>query len=102
MPLQQSLDALARANETRFARVEVKRKLHDGEMLIGDALEEPCCQSARVWTLICAHYGVGDAKATKLLARLHIGPGRRVRDLTDRQRQLVVAAVPKLGLRRAA
>jgi hypothetical protein len=100
--IEQRSAALRVAEATRLGRAEVKRKLRAGDAAIAEALVDPCCQKARVWTLICAHHGVGDATATKLLARLQIGPGRRVCDLTERQRLLVAAAIRSLSLRRAA
>lgn len=97
MPVrEQSLEALRAADAIRLARAQVKRGLRTGETLIADALVDPCCQTARVWTLLCAHHDVGDARATKLLSRCQIGPARRVCDLTARQRDLVVAAMQSL------
>lgn len=94
---------LARATEVRIARSRVRHKLKAGEMTIMQAIEEPCCQTATLYSLLKAQKLWGEAKAMKLLTRMAntfnapIGTTRKVEDLTDRQRKALAAALGERG-----
>lgn len=102
--------ALARANEIRLARSEAKRGIRGGELSIAEAMRLECCQSMTVYDLLQAQRGWGSSglkksegrRATKVLSRLEISPYRRVEQLSDRQRGLLVEASVAVYPRAAA
>jgi AMMECR1 domain-containing protein len=90
---------LARAHEVRLARSAVRHKLKNGEITVMQAIEEPCCQTATLYSLLKSQKLWGPAKAMKLLTRMAntfnapIGTTRKVEDLTERQRRALAAAL---------
>lgn len=91
MSLEQSMSALARANEIRVGRAQIKRDLKAGETTLGAALSNPSTQSAPVIELLLALRWIGDSKAKRMMAECEISPYRTIGDLTDRQRKLLLA-----------
>lgn len=96
---QQRIDSLREANRVRVARSQVRHKLKAGEMTIMQAIKEPCCQTATLYSLLKAQKLWGESKAMKLLTRMAntfnapIGTTRKVEDLTERQRKALAAAL---------
>jgi hypothetical protein len=90
----QHMVALERANEIRLARSEVKHKIAEGHMTVGEALGEECCQSMTVGALLCCQYRWGRVRMLRFLSRLlvPIGESRRIDALTDRQRGALIGA----------
>jgi hypothetical protein len=83
--------ALARANEIRMARAELKRQIADGEVDAADVILDPPL-AARSWSvgeLLVSQRGWGATRCRRFLARSHISERRRVGELTDRQRNLL-------------
>lgn len=97
--LRKAHENLARAQEVRAARSAVRHKLKSGEMTLMQAIEEPCCQTATLYSLLKAQKRWGEAKAKKLMTKMAntwnapIGTTRRVEDLTERQRAALAAAL---------
>ena len=92
MNTEQYMSALAKASEIRAARYAVKRSVARGETTISEALEDPCCQTMPVFDLLITQRGWGRNRTVNVLAGLVISEQRRVGDLTDRQRSLLVQA----------
>ena len=92
--MSQNMEALRLANEIRDGRVKVKRRLFAGDLSLEEALQDPSCQTARVLDLLIAQRRWGHSRANKaLIAADNIWPNRQVRQLTDRQRKLLIAVV---------
>lgn len=93
--LQQRLDALARGNEIRSYRAQVKRDLKAGRRTFVGELEEVDERMAtmKVVDLLLAVPKVGRVKAMKVLNRERISPSKTVGGLSSRQRLALVAAL---------
>lgn len=85
----QHLIALEEANRVRFGIAAVKREIADGTLTVGEAVFDPRAQSMRLWTLLACQRLWGPRRVSCFLAFMLIGEDRRVRELTDRQRELV-------------
>lgn len=96
-PLEQKrMRALARANEVRLARADLKRQLASGHLSAADVLLEPplAVLSWPVAKLLLSQPRWGQATCHKFLSRNEIGELRRVGALTDRQRRVLAAQLP--------
>ncbi len=106
----QHLRALELANAAKQDHAAVKREIASGGLSVADALTDPRAGSLTVLAVLVAQPGWGPSRARRALAATggrdgawSIAEDRRVRDLTDRQRWAVVAAVkPDAAVRRAA
>jgi S13-like protein len=85
---EQRLRALAKANEVRAERAELKRGVAAGRLRVGRVVADPpaCARTAKVRELLLAAPGIGPARADRLLARCRIAPAKTLAGLTDRQR----------------
>lgn len=92
-PVPQHLQALAVANERRLAAVAVKNELAADDITLAEALDDPRSGSLTIVALLGAQHRWGGVRAGKLLAGLRIHERKRVRDLTMRQRGVIVRAV---------
>lgn len=101
--VEQSMSALEHANMVRFRQAEIRRELRalsmrEGRLRVAELIEsrERAIERFPVLRLITAIFRFSTARAAKLLAQ---GLGvqnvatRRVEDLTDRQRALLVKAL---------
>lgn len=91
----QPTEALACANETRLAAAALRQRVATGELTLAQAINHPDAASLTITRLLEAqpHWGKVRAKAclAALAAALEpIGALRRVRDLSPRQRALVI------------
>jgi hypothetical protein len=94
---------LARANEIRVRRAQLKRDLRAGRERVTDLLLEPPAwlETAKVYEVMLAVPKVGRVKADKML-RLHaISPSKTVGGLSLRQRSALVAALMPYAVRYA-
>lgn len=97
----QSMRALERANEVRFARARVKRSIATGALSVPAALGLDAVASMWIYDVLQAQYGWGSSKkyrsrgvkAMRVLREAGVNPYRRVRDLTERQRVALVEAL---------
>ena len=91
----QHLRALARANEVRLARAELKRRIHDGELTVAeivlDAPEE--AGTMTVADLLLSQRRWGHTRCRKLLQAIPMSEAKTVASLTDRQRRAVAVAL---------
>jgi hypothetical protein len=85
------LRALARANEIRVARAELKRRIADGEVEVAEVILDPP-SAARSWPvgeLLTSQRGWGATRCRRFLMRSHINERKPVGDLTQRQRRVL-------------
>lgn len=85
---EQRLGALAKANEIRRARAQLKRELASGRIGLAQVLVDPppCVQSAKLRELLLALPGVGPARAQRTLTDCRIADAKTVAGLSSRQR----------------
>lgn len=95
---QQRLDALARGNEVRSWRAELKVRMKAREVSFATALSDPDwrMRTMHVLDLLLATPSVGRVKAGKVLKRTMVPPTRQVGMLTIDQRRRLIS---ELGVR---
>lgn len=90
----QALAALAKANDVRIRRANLRRRLQAGEGSVADLLaEEPLpryLKTMPVSDLVRMQRRWGRKRTMMLLRSLTINPNRCVGDLTARQRQALI------------
>ncbi len=97
---EQASQALQRANEVRFARAALKRRVAKGTLSAADVILS--CSSEiegmAVADLLLSQRQWGDARCRRFLAALPLSETKTVGSMTDRQRRALVAAlVPQTG-----
>jgi hypothetical protein len=92
----QSLEALGLANDVRIRRAQDRRDLQTGtraeQIRKVAGILERCpahMNSLMLHQLLQWPQGIGPTKASNLLYRVGVSPGRRLGQLTDRQRILL-------------
>lgn len=92
---EQSAKALLLANEVRSARAVLKQRIRDGEVRAQDVLSDPpdYIKTASLMEILRAIPWVSFAKANRFCKAARVNPGRRVGDLTSRQREALIDAV---------
>ena len=90
--LHQRMDALARANQIRIKRAQLKRDLKAGRRSIHSVLLEPpeWVETAKVFDMLLAVPKYGRVKVNKILAHCRIAPSKTIGGLSDRQRSELV------------
>ena len=91
--LNQRMDALARANQIRIQRAQLKRDLKAGRTPIHELLLDPpdYLQTAKVFDLLLAVPKYGRVKVNKILGQCRISPSKTLGGLSERQRGELVA-----------
>jgi hypothetical protein len=91
--LNQRMDALARANEIRVKRAELKRDLKSGRRSIHSLLLKPpeYVETAKVFDMLLAVPKYGRVKVNKILAHCRIAPSKTIGGLSERQRSELVS-----------
>jgi hypothetical protein len=91
--LVQRMEALARANDVRSRRAQLKRDLKAGRQPIHELLLEPpeYLETAKVFDLLLAVPKYGRVKVNKILSQCKISPSKTVGGLSERQRAELVA-----------
>lgn len=99
-PLAQKMAALEAGNRIRSRRAEVRREIGSLPMQASRrraaavlADPEPACEGMTVYHLLMACYRLGHGTATRTLIRTGIPQHKRLSELTDRQRQVLVACL---------
>jgi hypothetical protein len=94
--MSQHMEALGLANNVRIRRAQDRRDLQTGpradqiRKVAGIVERVPAhLNSLRMLDLLQWPQGVGPTKASNLLYRVGVSPGRRLGQLTDRQRTLL-------------
>ncbi len=91
----QHLQALARANQVRLARAELKRQVAAGRRSPVDVvLDCPWeAESMTVSELLCSQRRWGRARSRKLIVSVELTETKRLGTLTDRQRRILARAL---------
>jgi hypothetical protein len=100
----QHLQALARANEVRLARADLKRRVCDGEISAADVvLESPWeAGTMTVADLLLSQRRWGRTRCRKFLQAIPMSEAKTIGTMTDRQRAAVAALLSGAEDRRAA
>lgn len=93
--MSQRHDALKIANRVRSAGAAVRQEVAVGLLSVAEALDDPRSEHLTIQRLLCSQRYYGPSRCGALLRPLHIWPTRRVRDLTRRQRQMIVQALER-------
>jgi hypothetical protein len=88
-PAPQHLRALARANEVRLARAELKRQVAEGEISAAHVIRECPWEAASmtVADLLTSQRRWGTTRCRKLLQMVPMSENKTVGSMTERQRQ---------------
>lgn len=91
--LNQRMDALARANEIRTQRAQLKRDLKAGRLSIHTLLLDPpeYLETAKVFDMMLAVPKYGRVKVNKILTTCRISPSKTIGGLSERQRSELVS-----------
>lgn len=91
--LIQRMDALARANEIRTRRAQLKRDLKGGRVGVYELLIDPpeYIETAKVFDILLAVPKYGRVKVNKVLVQCRISPSKTIGGLSPRQRAELVA-----------
>jgi hypothetical protein len=91
--LNQRMDALARANQIRIQRAQLKRDLKAGRRSIQSLLLEPpeYVETAKVFDMLLAVPKYGRVKVNKILAHCRIAPSKTIGGLSERQRSELIS-----------
>jgi hypothetical protein len=91
--LVQRMEALARANDVRSRRAQLKRDLKAGRQPIHELLLDPpeYLETAKAFDLLLAVPKYGRVKVNKILSQCKISPSKTVGGLSQRQRAELVA-----------
>src|SRR5689334_8708822 len=91
--LNQRMDALARANEIRIKRAQLKRDLKAGRRSIHSLLLDPpeYVETAKVFDMLLAVPKYGRVKVNKVLQQCRISPSKTIGGLSQRQRAELVS-----------
>jgi predicted DNA binding protein len=89
------MQALARANQVRLARAELKRQIGAGHRAVTDVISESPWEadSMSLSELLCSQRRWGRARSRKLLSSTALGEAKKVGSLTERQRRILVHAL---------
>jgi hypothetical protein len=88
-PAPQHLRALARANEVRLARAELKRQIGEGEISAARVVLECPWEAASmtVSDLLTSQRRWGTTRCRKLLQSIPMSENKTIGSMTERQRQ---------------
>jgi hypothetical protein len=91
--LNQRMDALARANQIRTKRAQLKRELRAGRLPIQKLLLDPpeYVETAKVFDMLLAVPKYGRVKVNKILAHCRIAPSKTIGGLSERQRSELIS-----------
>jgi hypothetical protein len=91
--LDQRLSALQRANETRFARSQLKKELATGICRIDQLLAEvpELARGAKVSELLLAVPKLGRVRVSRLMRQCRISEAKTLAGLSERQRAELIA-----------
>src|SRR6202051_3890758 len=89
----QRMDALARANEIRSLRAQLKRDLKAGRCAIPQLLPDPpeYLETAKVFDMLLAVPKYGRVKVNKILTHCRISPSKTIGGLSERQRSELIS-----------
>lgn len=87
------MTALARANEIRSRRAQLKRDLKAGRTSIESLLLDPpeYIETAKVFDILLTIPKYGRVKVSKLLSHCRIAPSKTIGGLSERQRRELIS-----------
>jgi hypothetical protein len=97
----QHMRALARANEVRLARAELKRRIAHGQLAVADVvLNSPWeAESMTISDLLMSQRRWGITRCRKLLLGIPMSENKTVGSMTDRQRHALAALLAATPVR---
>jgi hypothetical protein len=100
-PGPQHMRALERANAVRLARADLKRRVAEGDLTVGDViLDSPWeAESMTVGDLLTSQRRWGHTRCHKFLSRVPMSENKTIGSMTDRQRAALAAALTVPGSR---
>ena len=92
-PAPQHMRALARANEVRLARADLKRRIGHGEVTVADVVLGPSweAESMTISDLLMSQRRWGTTRCRKLLQSIPMSENKTVGSMTVRQRRALAA-----------
>lgn len=92
-PAPQHMRALARANEVRLARADLKRRIGYGEVTVADVVLGPSweAESMTISDLLMSQRRWGATRCRKLLQSIPMSENKTVGSMTERQRRALAA-----------
>lgn len=105
-PVPQALLALEKANEHRMAVADARRRIaalpnragREALAVLIESTEDAALLSGRLSHYLLAIRQVGDVQAARLLRTLGVSNAdKRLRDLTDRQRDLLISELRRFS-----
>lgn len=92
-PGPQHLRALARANEVRLARAELKRRVAEGEITAADVIQRSPweAETMTVADLLMSQRRWGRTRCRKFLQSIPLSENKSVGSMTERQRRAVAS-----------
>ncbi len=90
-PVEQHMEALARANKVRLARAELKRAIARGDADVASVITDNPWEadSMSLSELLISQRRWGRTRSRKFLAHLALTENKKVGSLTERQRLMV-------------
>lgn len=88
--------ALERAMDSRMRAYALKRRLKAGEISLADALDDPDARRIRAEALIRSLPGVGNVRASQVMAAAGIARSRRVSGIGKAQRSRLLAVMDEV------
>ena len=97
--LDQRMEALARANDIRVRRAQLKKDLKRGKVQIEEILDDPpeYVGTAKVFDMLMAVPKFGRVKAARFLNQCRISQSKTVGGLSDRQRAELIGLFNRNG-----
>jgi hypothetical protein len=97
-PGPQHLRALARANEVRLARAELKRQVSDGEISAASVILECPWEAASmpVSDLLTSQRRWGTTRSRRFLQSIPMPENKAIGSMTDRQRRAVAELLVRM------
>jgi hypothetical protein len=87
----QYMQALQTANQRRLGFAALKRELHRREITLAEALDDPrALGKLTIYQVLSAQLRWGRTRTLRFLRHVAIPEMRRIEDLTDRQRTLIL------------
>ena len=94
-PAPQHMQALRRANEVRLARAELKRRVAEGTITVGEIILTCPWEAASmtIAELLVSQRRWGSTRCAKFLHTIGMPETKTVGSMTDRQRQLLTTMI---------
>jgi len=94
-PAPQHMQALQRANEVRLARADLKRKVGEGAITVGDVILTCPWEAASmtISELLVSQRRWGTTRASKFLAGIGMPETKTVGSMTERQRRALATMI---------